>query len=419
MVATRSELLCGSERIALELPATSEVGDWSARPGGCLVVPDVAAAVRAALREPLNFPPLESWTTPGDQIVLAVQEGLVAGEAIVSATILELLYAGVEPDHITVLASSAQRESLAPRLSPQLPADVRDAVRIAVHNPADSQQLAFLGASAESQPVYLNKLLCDADFVIPLGAVGRPGAPQNRGIAGQIFPGFSDVPTLKRFHEADVRQSAKQLAHRQREADQAFWLLGPVFALQVVPAGNGEVCKVFAGAIEAVTDAGRQAYDDAWRQSVEQRSELVVAGLSLPASEQTWHNLTLGLSQALHVVEEGGAVVLCSGWEQPPGATLRKIANADSRETALQLAQRSKAPDALFAQLLLSALGRVRVLMMSRWSEQFIEQLGMGAVTDPSQIARLARSYSRCLLLGNAQLLQLDVLADHPSVETT
>ena len=43
-------------------------------------------------------------------------------------------------------------------------------VHIEVHNPADRGKLSFLTNTKSGKPIYLNRAVADADFVIPIGA---------------------------------------------------------------------------------------------------------------------------------------------------------------------------------------------------------------------------------------------------------
>ena len=51
------------------------------------------------------------------------------------------------------------------------------------------------------------------------------------------------------------------------EADEAGWLLGARFTIQVVPGGGDDVLAVLAGDLDAVCRAGSQRCEDAWLSS--------------------------------------------------------------------------------------------------------------------------------------------------------
>jgi len=67
---------------------------------------DPAAAVDEALADPLDFPPLCRSTTPGDQVVVALEDGVPRSGEITAAVVSALVTAGVQADGITVLRSA-------------------------------------------------------------------------------------------------------------------------------------------------------------------------------------------------------------------------------------------------------------------------------------------------------------------------
>ena len=62
------------EQLALEFPGDSLVGSWSGPPGvGSL---DAAAAVRNALEQPWQFPPVRQLVVSGDRVAIALDGSL-------------------------------------------------------------------------------------------------------------------------------------------------------------------------------------------------------------------------------------------------------------------------------------------------------------------------------------------------------
>ena len=68
---------------------------------------DPAAAVAAALEQPLEYPPLAQATTPGDRVVVVLGSGLPQVAQITAAIVRALMASGIDPDGITILRSEA------------------------------------------------------------------------------------------------------------------------------------------------------------------------------------------------------------------------------------------------------------------------------------------------------------------------
>jgi hypothetical protein len=388
-------------QVQLKLPANASIVDCIAPQGQAL--DDVSAAVAATLVEPLDFPPLLSATVPGDKIVLAVDHEVPQAAAVVAGVIHSLVDADTEPSSITVVRSNLDSENEPETLTSHLRPQVRQQVQVVTHDPADRDQLTYIAASGEGNPIYVNRSIGDADLLIPIGCMRPTGSLGYLGMPGGIFPAFADRDTQRRFWAPSCFYSAVQQRRRREEAAEALWLLGSRFTIQLISAGANEVLHVLAGDVDAVAKRGRQLVEQAWTCTFPQRAELVVAAVEGGAEQQTWQNLGRALSAALRIVEDHGAVVLCSALDEAPGASLSRLAgNAPLADLQRDL-NRDRTPDALPAAELVRGLRRARVYLLSRLNTDVVESLGMGYVTDTDDIFRLAKRHTSCTYLANAQ----------------
>ena len=133
--------------LPLDVSPEALVADFTSIPGE--VLDDPAAAVAAALLDPLGYPPLPRAVVPGDRITIAVAPGVPQMPAVVAGVVHTLMSAGIRPADIVVLKprSSGADDWLAQRL----PADAK-AVTIATHDPADKGGLSYLAAFAMPSP---------------------------------------------------------------------------------------------------------------------------------------------------------------------------------------------------------------------------------------------------------------------------
>src|SRR5262249_42893328 len=155
----------------------------------------------------------------------------------------------------------------------------------------------------QGAPIYLNRLLCEADLAIPVGCLRpEPGNPSN-GKAGlwndTLYPAYADQQALEHFAPIGVPLTKGQLAHRHEQIDKIAWLLGVQFTAQVVPGAANSALRVLVGSPEAVFREGRKLSRSAWQREVPQRASLVIAGLGGSRSQQTWEQLDRALEAAL------------------------------------------------------------------------------------------------------------------------
>jgi nickel-dependent lactate racemase len=387
--------------VEIELPPKAWLAECAA--GGAHPLDDPAAAVAAALADPLAYPPLAKVAVPGDHVALAVEPGVPQAAAIVGSVVGALIDSGVEPEFITLVLAEGHRDSSSLELTKGLPPEVRQAVNIVTHHPADQPSLCFLGAAKDARPVYLNRAICEADVVIPIGALRLEESLGYVGVHGSLYPTFADEATQQRFRAPISADAAVHQRRRREEADEAAWMLGVQFIVQVVPGPGNSVLHVLAGESHAVTARGQELCSAVWRFTVPRRASLVVAGIEGGPEQQTWENFARALFAASQVVSDEGAIVICSELKCQPGPALRRLSTWDESDLARRNVLRERSADAISASLLVEARERARVYLLSGLEEETVEELGLGHVSAAQEVARLSRQHKSCILLASAQ----------------
>jgi len=403
MVKTRLNYGRGSH-IDLEFASGAEVLVCAGRPLGN--VGDVRRATRAALGEPLEFPPLSRSVVPGDQVTISVETGVPQAATIVAEAVEELIGVGIEPNDLCVLIAAGERgpDWVDPRS--EVPEEWRDKIELVVHDPLRRSELRYLAATEDkaARPIYLNHRLVDADQVVTIGITRCQGPHEVRAVPGGIYPAFSDAETQRRFRSAEMDWHGTQSRGRTgREAERVDWLLGAPFTIQVVPDGQGGVAAVIAGAAEQVWSRSRELSVQIWRHQIEKRSRLVVAAISGGGAEQTWNNLGRALDLAAALVGEEGAIAVCCelGGELGPG--MAQLVGAREASGALRRIERDAPVDALPAKQLSEAKERARVFLLSGLTEEIVEELGMAYVARGAEIARLVQQFDSVIVLADVQ----------------
>src|SRR5271163_4373519 len=131
----------GRQHLDVDVADQNVVAVQRAAPAPALT--DAAAAVRNALEEPFEFPPLRRALTPDDQVVILVDEHVPELARLLMPILEHVRAAGVAAEAITLLCvppSSGQ-----PWLE-----DISDEfqdMRVEVHQPGDRRKLAYLATT--------------------------------------------------------------------------------------------------------------------------------------------------------------------------------------------------------------------------------------------------------------------------------
>ena len=373
-------------------------------------VDDVSAAVARAVDEPLDYPPLRRATTPGDRVVIALAPGLPQDAQVAAVVVEKLVEAGVHPDGISVLLAEDGRRPAGADPRRMMDPAVREHIGLDVHDPDNRADLAYLAASESGRPILISRTLHDADLVLPVGGVLHTAVAGYFGIHSGIFPTFADSDTLSRFRS--LGSLARSGSYKQAlvdEVDEAAWLLGIHFTIQLLPADGFGVLEVLAGQCEAVRRRAHRRYEAVWRQPNHvPQTDLVVAGLAGAAGTQTWQNVGRALENAGRLVSDGGAIAVCCELADAPGPGVQCVARAESHRAGLQEIRQRRPVDALPAAQLARALDRCTVYLLSRLEPEVVEDLDMVPIGSPAELARLTRQYGKYTVLANASCALLD-----------
>ena len=425
----------GSSQTPIDLEPQKLVAQIDCR---CDAIDDPIRAVTASLEEPLDFPSLQQAVVPGDRVALVIDPALPQRRLVVAGVVKALLRCGISASEIEIVQSQTTNmtHGADPRLG--LESEVAGEVGWIQHEPDDRTKLGFLGTFEDDRPMYVNRTVFDADFVLPIGCLRVPTAPDYFGVHTCIFPGLSDRQTIEHYqalrhrdlvyahecepHVATERDgvpsaSSQHAAQGKRDAAQMAWHLGLAMNVQVVPGPGGKLADVLAGAVAAVEKRGYELCARTWSASVPERASLVIATLDGDPIEQSWENLARCLLAARSVVDDDGAIAVCTEISDRPGAALQAFAECDDLDQALLRIQDEVSADAWPALILAQALQQGSVYLLSHLDEDVVERMGVAPVSRIDQIGRLAQHYPSCTVIHSAQHVEVMTNDEIPNDE--
>ena len=383
---------------------------------------DVRAAVRAALDEPIEFPPLSQAVVAGDRVAIVVDRYVPHAAEVVSGIVERLAECGIGPEAVTLLFPDAESAAVAKRVQAVQPvtaggkADAKAAAvakgptlpHVEIHNPDDRDRLSFLGNTASGKPIYVNRTIGEADLVIPVGATRGRVSWSYRGPLGAIYPLFSDRDTHKRYRNPHLFRSVGDRSERaQIEVDAVGWQSGAQFTVQIVPGSGDDVLTVVAGELKAVRRQAESLFNARHQHTPAAKAQVVVAAVN-GAEAQTWEQFAVALHAALAVADEGAAVAIVSDLQEPVQPALEVLTRCgEDRDDVLTMIRKERPIDLFPALQLIEAQRRVRIYLLSKLDTTTVEDLGMTPITDPDDIGRLAQRRGSCIVIGDAQYADL------------
>lgn len=360
---------------------------------------DARTAACRGLAEPLDYPPFAAGTVPGDRVAIAVDPAVPQITSVVHGAVDALLEAGVERDAISIVTS----EPRALELCRAELGDPAEGIHFVLHDPDDPNELCFVGVSRKHGPLRINRTIFDADIVLPIGVARLAGIGGGGGVYGSLFPRFSDSETIGRFRTPAGLDTTDGQTAARREADEAGWLVGVPLVMLVVPGIGGNVAEVVAGEARAVAQHTQHLCQQQWSFHVAQRASLVVATVTGGPQEQTWDNVARALAAADRLLNDDGAVAVCSELDRPLGKSLGRLVGTSDIEDVERKARTDHADDSWPAWQLARALQRGPVYFLSHLEGDTVEEMGLAPVDDVEDLVRLAGRHESCIVLDDSQ----------------
>ena len=392
-----------SDVVAFEVPGERLIADC--RPPQS-PAPAVARLLRATINAPLGYPPLNQAILPGDHVTLAVDPDLPQVAEVVGEVLNDLIETGANPADLTVLLASEEQRTAIAAASPAWNADVK----LTVHDPEDEATHAYLAATSDGRPIYLNRVIGDADVFIPVGVQRLSGALDDRGVHGGWFPAFSSSEAQARHQSPGNIEWQAHRRRRRQETEEAAWLLGARLVIQIVPGPAGGILGAWCGDCDEVARGAGGACQAAWSHEVERPAELVLAVIDGETSRQSWPQVARALAMAAIAAIEGGVIVLWTNLAAIPGPALMSLSDFESDDDEQRLSLlKQRSADAMAAKVVADCLLRYRVYLHCQLNDGVLEGMGLTPLHDIAELQRLVNNSATVVAIGSAQYTGIHV----------
>lgn len=369
---------------------------------------DLSSAMKQTLSAPEFYPPLNQSVFPGDSVAIVLQSGLPHSRLVLATLIEQLGSVNVAVSDIVVVVTrrTADQLDIDPGLY-EIPdenkaAGIRPAmfpiefefntINFQVHDPINRSGHSYLVANVEGDPVHVNRILVDADVVLPVGCP-KPGEANQQ--VDCIFPDFSNEATLHRFS-----QGKGSFVSRWQEIELANDSLGAFFSIQIVCGPGDTIGGVYSGARKDAVNSARAATNELWTLQWQTQSDVVVATIESDPLNQNWDDFANALIAASRVSTTDGPIVIWSDITTNPDRNTRKACMAQFED-----AISAKLPQTL--QRVAAIIKDCPVFLRSGLNRNVVEELGLGFVESAGEVVRIAEPHATGLVIRDAHKCQV------------
>ncbi len=339
-------------------------------------VTDPAGVLRAALRTPVEGPPLRDRVRRGQTVAISACDGTrPQPRHLMIPAILEELADIVDLEAVTILvATGTHRGNTDAELREMFGDAVVDSVRIVNHDAVDDASLTYMGKHGADVPVWLNTAWVDADVRITTGFVephffaGFSGGPK------LVAPGLAALETVLTLHDAARIGHASATwgitegnpVHDDVRAIAAA--TGVTFGLDVILNREQQIVAAFGGDLLEMHAAATAAARKAAMRPFNGPFDVVVTTNSGYPLDQNLYQAVKGMSAAYQVVKPGGVIVCaaeCRDGFPEHGSYRDVLSSAPSPQALLaEIASRPRTiPDQWQVQIQARIQASARVVM--------------------------------------------------------
>ncbi|MBN1533257.1 MAG: nickel-dependent lactate racemase [Spirochaetes bacterium] len=373
-------------------------------PGATVIEPrspaplsDERAALRAALRAPLESPPLRELVGSSDRVVIVTSDitrPLPAGRII--PAILEEVPQLSRENATVLVGTGSHRACTEGELAAMLGRELCRGLRCVNHDAFRPGALAAAGTLGDGTVVTLNREYLEADIRITLGFIephffaGFSGGPK------AVMPGIAGIDTIRRFHRPEMIDhpmadwGVLEENPVQAMAAASARLAPPDFSVNVTLDGGGRITGVFCGDVIA---SHRQGAAFAAAHSIYRCAapfDAVVTSNSGYPLDQSLYQSVKGICAAASIVRDGGDVICiarCDDGIPAHGDFADLLAMRDTPEALLAMIREPhfSRMDQWQVQKLASVLVRARVHLTSGLPDEAVRAAHLVPADDPGE----------------------------------
>lgn len=270
------------------------------------------------LSNPLGCPKLEKVLTSNKKVLLVCDDYTRPTPAnLLLPPLLDYLNKlGIKDSNIRILvAAGFHREMSGKELISKYGKEAVERIAIHYHNAKEQKELAYLGETSQKVPVWINRRVIEADYVIGIGVVEiHPWA----GFAGGpkiIMPGVAGKKTIDFTHSLPVVAKGVKVGETRTNP---FWnackeaaeLNKLDLVINVVLNEKEELCGIFCGHFVEAQQAAISFFKKINEFVYEQEADVVIA--SANPKYHYWGQSSISIINAGRIIKQGGTRIILS-----------------------------------------------------------------------------------------------------------
>lgn len=340
------------------------------------------AIINQALDRTLGSYPFDRVFRGTRNILIVTPDLSAAAEMEICLPLLKKRFNDLHvPDEEIRLLITTDADALSPprKSNVNLSELVGEKICVFRHNPHDHKALEYGGQTRQGTPVFVNRLLLEADYVLLCGSVAsHPFAGYCNG-PRLILPGCAGAETIRRhFHHA-VDSKTQEIHARcrdgmidsnplQEDSREAFRFITTNFLLHTILNDQRQIIGAVAGEPLQAFSASCKALDSMCRTTLATAANFVIASCGGYPNDSDLSMTYAALQRATQIVRPDGVVIFIAECREGIGEALTPLIDT--------LTATPNALTTLLGPRLLHKKDEPQVILVSALPPSLVEQLG-------------------------------------------
>jgi len=291
-------------------------------------------AIYNALRSPLYGPPLIDLAKNKKSAVIIVSDKTRRTfiREIIPFILEELSKGGIPTSRVTIVIAVGAHPMLKDEeIKDLLGEEVVEAVTVVNHNCRDTWALKYIGVTSRGTPIYINKLVLEADLKILTGAINYHDFAGFSGGAKSILPGVSGFSTISHNHllllnpefgsgynpEATSGILSGNPVHEDME--EVASLVKPEFLINVVFNAEMKLSQIVSGNWKLAHSVGCKIAKGIFSSKVKEKSDVGLVSSGGFPFDINFYQAMKSIINTLPLVKDGGNIILLASCKEGLG----------------------------------------------------------------------------------------------------
>lgn len=300
----------------LEIPEKNLLGVFS--PATVQIEKSEEEIIEGAFSYPIGSDPLSKMVRGCKNVLIIADDHTrtTPVQKVLPRLMRELEVAGIKPGRIKILiALGTHRPMTEEEIREKFGKEISERYPILNHNWWDPSQLSYLGETEGKTPIFINRLVKEADFIIGVGQIVPHRVSGFSGGGNIIQPGICGEETTGKTHWLAAQFTGRQILGKienpvKEEIERVAQKAGLQWIINTIQDGSGRLIEVVTGDSVQAYRKGATRSLRVFQSVLPHEADIVVVD-SHPYDSELWL-ASKGIYASELAVKQGGVVILIS-----------------------------------------------------------------------------------------------------------